>query len=279
MEKIHAVVVVDDDGRNEGLSTSRTNFIYQLTHPITFYKRSVDKQYFARIENVRIPISFYAVNDNYNVFSFDDGGTDYFFTLTNGNYTIDELIAEVQTQMNATASLTTYTLTYDEITQKVNIASDGAGGITTITADDGAGNTNTLYKLLGFELAQTIADGGNSDGNNVAYTNTARYLKLYIDNINSNNVYSNSVVVNGGNDKTTNVQKIGLMIPITETRNEFEFFDNHDGYKIKMPNVPSITEFRVKLLDRFNNDIDLNSAPWGFDVVFYEVNKNPWKNQ
>ena len=46
MEKTHAIVIVEDEGRNENTSTSRTDFIYQLTQPINFRKRSFDKQYF-----------------------------------------------------------------------------------------------------------------------------------------------------------------------------------------------------------------------------------------
>jgi hypothetical protein len=276
MEKLHAVISVESEGRNEGLSNSPTNFIYQLTQPINFTKRSKNKQYFTRIENVRVPVSFYAINSNYNVFTFNDGNTDYGFTLTQGNYTIDELISEIQTQMNATASGNTYTLTYDDITMLVNMASDGTeGGTTTTITASGTGLTNTLYQLIGFETGQTVADAGNSDGSNVAFTNTAGYLKVLVDNVNSNNVYANEI----SGDKTTHVQKVGITVPITETRNEFQFYKNDNGFKAKMPNIPSVTEVRVKLLDRFNNVVDLHDVPWGFDIVIYEVNVNPWMNK
>jgi len=165
--KLHVGVIVENEERNTNTSQSATEFVYQLTQPINFHKRSRNKQYLVRLENIRIPISFYNINSTLNIFSFDDAGTDYFITVPKENYTIDELIAEVQTLMNATASLTNYTITYDEKTQKVNIASDGAGGLTTITTDDGAGNTNTLYKVLGFALASTIPDLGNADGKKV----------------------------------------------------------------------------------------------------------------
>ena len=275
--KVHAVISVEDVGRNEGISVSRTNFLFQLTQPIKFPKRSKNKQYFARIENIRIPITFYNINSTNNVFTFDDDGTDYVVTIPPGNYTIDELITDLQVAMNATASSTTYTITYDEQQQTINIGSDGGGGVTTITNDDGSGNENTLYLLLGFDIGQTIADGGDSNGNQVAYTNTARHLRLVIDNMNSNNCYVNSGAV--GESKTTQVQKVGVIIPITETRNEFQFYKNDRGYMIKLPNIPTITELRVKLLDAANNIVDLNNVPWGFDCVFYEWNKNGFGGQ
>ena len=96
----------------------------------------------------------------------------------------------------------------------------------------------------------------------IAYTNTVRYVKLYVDNINSNNVYD-----------TNGIQKVIYKIPINETRNEFQFYPNSDGYKVKLPNMPTINELRVKLLDPSNNVIDLNGVPWSFDLVFYEYNK------
>lgn len=269
-EKSHAVILVESEGRNENTSSSPTNFIYQLTYPVKFFKRSRNKQYFVRVENIRIPVSFYNINSNYDTFgwtgsatgavSFDGDDFDH------GNYTIDELIAEVQTQMNVLDN-NTYTITYNEITQKVNIASTGTEDISTLVGDG--------WRTLGFDLTETITGASNVDGTNVAYTNTTRHLKLSIDSMNSGNVYTNTT---SGN-KTTNIQPVMVEIPITQTRNEFVFYDNHDGYKIKMPNIPSVNDFRVKLLDPENNIVDLNNVPWGFSVVFYELNISPWLNK
>ena len=265
--KVHAVIQVENRGRNENTSISETDFIYQLTQPINFFKRSRDKQYFARIENVRIPISFYNINSNYDTFGWTGSATGVVsFDVTNGNYTIDELIAEVQIQMNL-LDTNTYTITYDEITQKVNIASDGVENVSVLVGDG--------WQTLGFNLTETITGASNTDGVGVAYTNTTRHLRLYVDNINSNNVYANTEGVN----KQTNIQKVAITIPVTETRNEFQFYQNDSGYQIKLPNIPTINELRVKLLDANNQTVDLHGVPFGFDVVFREYNLNPWKNR
>ncbi len=257
--KVHAVIIVENNGRNDNTSVSPTEFIFQLTQPINFYKRGRNKQYFARIENIRIPISFYNINSNFDTFGWTGSATGVVtFNITNGNYTIDELIAEVQVQMNL-LDTNTYTITYDEITQKVNIASDGVEDLSTLVGDG--------WQTLGFDLSETITGASNVTGVDIAYTNTTRHLRLLVDNMNSNNVYSNDETT-----KQTNVQKIGIVIPITETRNEFQFFMNHDGYQIKMPNIPTINELRVKLVDANNNVVDLQNVPFGFDVVFTEVN-------
>ncbi len=262
--RVHSVIIVEDEGRNEGTSTSRTDFIYQLTHPVNFYKRGKNYEYYARIENVRIPISFYNINSNFDTFGWTGSATGVVsFDITNGNYTIDELIAEVQVQMNL-LDTNTYTLTYDEITQKVNIASDGVENVSTLVGDG--------WRTLGFDLTETITGASNTDGNDVAYTNTARHLRLFVNNITSNNVYANTTAV--GQDKQTNLQRVSIVIPITETRNEFQFYDNHDGYMIKLPNMSNIQELDVRLTDANGNVVDLNNVPWGFEVVIYKLKKN-----
>lgn len=262
--KIHAVVTIEDKGRNTNTSRGATDFTYQLTQPINFFKRSSTKQYFVRIEDIRIPISFYNINNNYNTFGWTASATGVVsFSVSQGNYTIDELIAEVQTQMNLLDN-NTYTITYDEITQKVNIASTGTEDVSTLVGDG--------WQTLGFDLTESITGASNTDGNLVAYTNTLRHLKLIINNINSNNAYSNDEIT-----KQTNVQKIGVIIPITETRNEFQFYDNHQGFQIKLPNLSSINEFQIKLLDPLNNVVNLNGVPWAFSVVFTELNQGGYK--
>ena len=262
--RVHSVIIVEDEGRNEATSLSRTNFRYQLTQPVNFYKRGKEYEYFCRMENIRIPISFYNINSNYNTFGWTGSTTGVVtFDVTQGNYTIDELITEIQVQMNL-LDANTYTLTYDEITQKVNIASTGTENIGTLVGDG--------WKTLGFDLTETITGASNVDGVNVAYTNTARHLRLHVDNVSSNNVYSNDVNAIDG-IKQTNLQRVSLVIPITQTRNEFQFYDNHHGYMIKLPNMANIGDLNVRLTDADNNALDLHEVPWGFNVVVYKLKK------
>ena len=94
--KLHASIIVEDLGRNENTSISRTDYIYQLTQPVNFFKRSKNKQYFARIENVRIPISFYNINANFNTFVIDEHCTPLIVTVAQRNYTLDDLLPQFQ---------------------------------------------------------------------------------------------------------------------------------------------------------------------------------------
>jgi|6_EtaG_2_1085325.scaffolds.fasta_scaffold13239_5 hypothetical protein len=260
--KQHVTIIIENYQRAVK-SNSATDFTYLLTQPIKFSNRSHKKQYYVRIENVRCPISFYNVNSNNNVLEWTDGvsaGSSANVTITPGNYTIDELIAELQTQMNAAVS-GTYTITYNDNTQKVNIAQSATSRVSTITAN------STLNKVIGFDINQTIASGGNTDGNNIAYTNTMRHIKIQIPNLISNNVYANDESL------VTQVQPVGLIIPITEIRNEFQHYNNHHGPMMKLGNMSSIVDIRVKLLDPDNNVVNLNGCPFGFELVVYEYNK------
>lgn len=269
--KHHATIIVEDEMRNENISLSRTNFVYQLTQPVNFFKRSRYKQYFVRIEDIRIPISFRNINSKFNRFVITEGASTVSIALTQGNYTIDELIAELQTQLNAaTTDTNVFTLTYDEITQRVNIAVTGGASTVTIVNADLSSLLNSLRKPLGFDVGQTITQGSNTDGNNAAYTNTARHFRIQVDNLTSNNVYANSSLQGG--DKQTNLQKVSVVFPVPETRNEFHVFNNHEGAYIKLPNLPAISDLNVKLIDADGNEVDLHNVPWGMNVVFYEYN-------
>ena len=256
-DKVHAIISIDSKDRHSS-SISQEKFKYFLKHPITFHKRSAEKQYYCRIENVRIPVSFYAYASDNNSFSFSEstGGSNVAVSLTAGNYTIDELIAEVETQMDA-GGTNDYTLTYDDITQKITIASDGAGGNFSFDA------SSDLLTTMGFDGTETITGASSVEGTNVAYTNTRRYLKILVDSVNSNNYYN----IDG-------IQRIGVSIPITETRNEFIYYRNDSGYKIKMASIPSVSDMVVKLVYHDNTIADLNGLDWSFDLIFYEYNKN-----
>ena len=261
--KVHAIISVDSRGRNETLSASNTDFLYQMTQPINFHKRSENKQYFIRIENIKVPVSFYNLNSNYDTFNFtlSSSGAQS-ITLDHGNYTIDELISELETQMNAI--LSGFTITYNEITQKVSIQNATVQNISAISGNG--------WRLVGFENTQTIAASATVVGNNVAYTNTTSCLKLVISNLVSNNVYANSITE--GTFKNTNLQNVSVNLPVKEIRNEFVFVDNHMGPMIKLPNISSIKNLNIRLVDVYNNVVSLNGLFLSFDIVIYEHNKS-----
>jgi hypothetical protein len=261
--KNHVTLTVDSSKRNTGLSNSSTDFLFQLTQNIEFHPK---KQYFVRLLNVKIPVTFYNITSNYNTLVFNDGASGYTITLTLGNYTIDDLIAEIQVQMNATASPKTYTLTYDDITQLVNIAETGGSGNTVIDND----NTSTLADLIGFADGATINNASNADGSFVAYTNTHPSLRIEVSSLPANNYYNN--VRNSDGSISTVRGRVCVDIPNDRVRNEYINFTNHDGPYIKLSRMSVISDFNVRLLDDKHRIVDLNNNDFIFTLSIDEFN-------
>ena len=78
LEKTHAIIEIDSSDRTKG---SINNFEIILKHPIYLNR---DRQYFVRIENIRIPTSFYNIDSNYNTLQIteDPSGSPATFSIT-----------------------------------------------------------------------------------------------------------------------------------------------------------------------------------------------------
>ena len=99
-----------------------------------------------------------STNNKINFLEVGGLGTELTATLDNGTYTISELMAEIKEELDdATGSDATYTVTYDNSTQKFTIA--GAGGSVTeiqylwTTGDSG----NSIASTIGFTANDTGA--------------------------------------------------------------------------------------------------------------------------
>jgi hypothetical protein len=68
-----------------------------------------------------IPADLYNVTEEWNKFIFTESINRYTITLTPGQYTASQLATELQTQLNATATLNTYSATFHTITKKLEI--------------------------------------------------------------------------------------------------------------------------------------------------------------
>ena len=257
LEKTHAIIEVDSALRTSG---DIGNFEVILNHPVTLNR---DRQYFMRIENVKIPTSFYNINSNYNIFRIieDPGGADDLISVSIpvGNYNESELRATVSALLT-TASLAfagnTYTITYDSITGKMTITTN----VTEFQVDS-ITNGSTLNRGLGFADAQYTSGTATAltliSVNHVTL-NFLRYINIKSD-LGSNNHYSQQ-----------NLEDIGVQIPVTEGRSTIQFYDNHNGYKAKLENRHSIKHIRFTLIDNSKNIVDFNGIDWSCEVVIYE---------
>ena len=251
MEKTHAIVEIDSRERTKG---TIDNFEIILKNPIYLNR---DRQYFVRVENLRIPTSFYNIDSNYNTLKIteDPAGTPATFTITvdPGNYTINELLTELNTLLDAgTQKSNNYTLSVDDTTGKVTISTDTTD-FKIIGAD------SKLSVPLGFVSGTDYTSSTRSlTSANHILMSTKRYLKINSD-LTSNNHYSK--------DK---IEPIGCVVPITESRSTIQYFANNMGYKTRMENKHNIKHIRFNVRDGNNNSVDFNGIDWNGELVIYE---------
>tara|TARA_R110000868_G_scaffold31916_2_gene116584 strand:+ start:343 stop:1113 length:771 start_codon:yes stop_codon:yes gene_type:complete len=254
LDKTHAIIEIDSRDRTRG---DINDFEIILKTPIYLNR---ERQYFVRMENLRIPTSFYNIDSNYNTLQIteDPAGTPLTFSVTvdQGNYTINELLAELKTLLDAgTLKTNVYTFTVDDTTGKVTILTD-------TTDYKIVGLNSLLNQPLGFEASTDYTSVSRSlTSPNHILMSTKRYLKINSD-ITSNNHYSKDFI-----------EPIGVIIPITESRSTIQFFANDNGYRVKMENKHSIKNIAFSVRDGNNNSVDFNGIDWNAEMVIYEFRK------
>jgi hypothetical protein len=274
--KSHISLELNSKDRNSG---EVNNALFHLDHQITFSQKP-SKSYWLRLENNLMPKSFYTIDSNFIVFQVleDDGiGGDDTITITidQGNYTIIELITELESQLDSnTANANDYSLSYDDITNKVTIQYTGATSAD-VTIDTIA-NGSTLNQVLGFGKADTasitggdnttvLVDATDSEAPNCVDLNTKSYIIVKSD-IASNNYYN-----------TKNQQNIGVRIPMLVDRNVKQYYANDGGSLTKMNNKSALSTIRLDLEDEYGNLVDTNECDWSTEMVIYELTE-PSKN-
>ena len=249
--KSHVVIEVDSNNFSSGKIGS---FEILLKNAI---KLSQHRQYFMRLENIRIPTSYYNITTRNNTFIVeeDNGATqvNVTATITPGNYLITELLTELETQLDAnTVQTNDYTIVRSDITGKITLSF--TGGSTAITVL----STGKLNKVVGFSESVNSSSGTSITSPNHVNLSAVRFLKIGT-NITSNNSYSKDFQ-----------QSIGVKVPITVGRSTVEFYDNHNGHMSKMENTHSLNSIRFRVTDQDNKQIDFNGVDWSCDLIVYE---------
>ncbi len=187
-----------------------------------------------------IPNSFYNLSNNNqnNKLKFKEtGDTDYIIlTIPSGSYDILELSSKIKTllEANSTNSLT-YTFTYDEINNSLNIKNSNPT-VKNTTFDFTI--ENSCRRFLGFksqEISITTTNGITSD-RAVDITDTRNSIYIRLPNL------SNSKVLESSSGKFSNII---AQVPVALSRNSFFIYD---------PPVEFICELSQKQI----NSIDIN---------------------
>ena len=143
--KEHVLIYITSDDRTYGTIESPTHL---LGHEIRF-SNNPNKQYFLRLADVEIDNTVYQVNSTNNTFRItEQGGSTFSIVFDEGNYTITELITELETQLNAnTTNSNTYSINYDEKTNKITLSFTGLSTDITISSISGGSPVNEVLGL------------------------------------------------------------------------------------------------------------------------------------
>ncbi len=258
--KSHVIIDFRSADRDRGTNETPE---FHLSHQIKF-SQSPTKSYYMRLEGTLLPKTFYDVDSTNNFFNVIEGGGDNDATIPPGNYTITELLTELETQLDAgTNDGNAFTLSYDDITNKVTFLFV-AGVSATI---DSIANGSTLNALLGFgnttvgetDAQIVLVSGTDLEATYTVDLDTKSYIFIETD-ITSANYY----------DK--DIQKhVGAIVPINVDRNEKQYHQNTDGHLTLLNNRGPISKVEFRLRDEVGNTIELNGAGWSTTMAIYEL--------
>ena len=274
-EKEHVSIHLDTKFRQRGSIEEAT---WYLDSAVKF-SNDPRKSYRVRLENTLMPKSQYEINSSNNTFILleDDGGSGDEITITidEGNYTINELIALLESELDtATLNTNDYVIEYDDTTNKITFYFTGTSSQITIYS---IANGSTLNEVLGIGKADTdfitgqdnspvvLAGAGNALVASYAVDLSTIDYVIIETNITSDNHYDHQVQKN-----------IGVEIPMNVDRNTIKSFENHMGFKSKITNLHSLQKIELRLLDKNGNVVDNNGVDYSTNVVIYELVET-WK--
>ena len=188
------------------------------------------------IKNAEIPVSFYLINEYNNALSINNIS----YTLTKGNYNINNFI----TSLTALLGIS-YSITYNKITLKITISSS-----TSFTMNY---SKTTMSKFLGISsTSDTI-----SVLNNSLYTITSPYVVNFLPiqkiHLKTNVTFDNFNNYDKSNDILLSIQNnaniLGGVI----------LYNNDTNLKY-LVNEKDVSTFTLRITDDFNREIDLNNC-------------------
>lgn len=238
--------VIDSKDRTNYSQTSANNFRVDLGNPVP------GRIVAYGLKSVVCPRTLYNIPATRNTFTFFDGAGNFTVTVPAGNYTMTELLTEIQTLLNGLSAFV-FTLTYSSISGKVTWSTTGPPFIINPTLDATEGSI--LYKL-GFVPGQSYTST-NLTAPNVADISGAKtgfirikQLTQYVRN-SVNAMYNFKFDLDG---------QFGDIIFFTDEGKYHQYFiANKD-------NISNLGNFDVFLVNEYSEPIELNGRDWNFTL-------------
>lgn len=204
-----------------------------------------------------IPKSYYLITSGHNSFTLQENAATATITVPIGNYNINSLVNKIEALLTAgSPNGNTYTLSYpsdltDAQTGKITFQTSGA---------------QTTKFIFGSAYPGIVV----SMGFNPSSTNTFSAQSLTSTNvININNFKSVYITCDAVSDGTSNIlqeipnQSVGTLNVLYFQTTSIEAWSK--PFTQKNTNL-----YRFKLVDEFNNTIELNGVPWNMSILLYK---------
>ena len=175
-------------------------------------------------------------------------------TISDGNYSIDELMSEVSTQLDANSTNScTYTLTYSEITNKVTITHDKKSTVET-TFD--FLSTDTIRRFIGFTQGEFNINSSTNAISDRAVDVTDTHNSVFI-----RSDLNNQKVIESSSTKPSNII---ACLPVPLSRNSFFTYDPMNPLEIQM-SQNTISSMNIRVTWQDETPVDLQKAD--FEIV------------
>ncbi len=206
------------------------------------------------IERVEIPFSFYAINSNNNVLTFNAGANS--ITITPGNYTTSSLIPELTTKLSAAFAGQSPAVTFSSTTYKLTISKSSAF-IVDSYADVPA---STASYSLGFHVSTSSATSVTGDSAiNIAGPN---YILISSD-------YFTSGIQHKTMFSNTSYQSVFWSVPVNCAPGDIIIENTSIPIRLNSKfTISSTDNIDFRLYDDQNNLLDLNGLDWAMQLIF-----------
>lgn len=228
------------------------------------------------VKQATIPYTFQQVNDSYNQFSYilTRGATTYpqrTFTIANGNYNINTLMAEVKSKW--VADIQTYlpsytpnfTFTYDRDQMWVNFSFVADGTNTTFTIKP---LTDQVSTMLGVVVDTSFSNAGAvvMSANSTQPVNVSPITSIYIRSgtLKQSNLSTENIV------DSDDISDILVQIPILNQPTSWIQYLNDLNIENKVLNS-SINDLNLYLTDNRSYALNLRGVDWSCMITIVEI--------
>jgi hypothetical protein len=243
-----------------------TDFSIVLKKSIT---KNEDELFKVILQSAQIPYTFRNTNENNNYIDYKENGVlKTPIQINSGNYNILELITEIQTQLNNNTSFASdnYTLTYNQIENKVNISSLSTQN-TEFLFNSGVNVLKSINKQLGYTNDNNITINNLSSSISDSFVDLIRIHSLFI----RSNLSSNSSI---DSESLTNTD-ILVNIPINSNPLSMIQYQYYEGMSYNLIDNDKITQISIRLTDQNGNLIDLGKQINFEFLLNIQTIKNP----